>query len=236
LAGGKKGRHKKMAGILLIEDDLALADVISFTLRRAGFQVATLHDGVQAMAQWAAIAPQLILLDLTLPRLDGLAVCRKIRTESALPIIILSARSGDEAIVTGLELGADDYIVKPFSPTQLVARVKAVLRRSSGVQSQPAGGSALGFDATRRTLAGPNGESQRLTQLESRLLETLAPNSGIVMPADTLIDTVWGADGGDRAMLKQLVYRLRLKLEQQGAVALETIPGIGYVLQMKNDA
>ena len=132
-----------MAGILLIEDDLALADVIGFTLRRAGFQVVTLHDGVRAMAQWASIDPQLILLDLTLPRLDGLAVCRKIRAESALPIIILSARSDDEAIVTGLELGADDYIVKPFSPTQLVARVKAVLRRSGGVQSQPAGSSAL---------------------------------------------------------------------------------------------
>ena len=226
-----------MAGILLIEDDLALADVIGFTLRRAGFQVVTLHDGVRAMAQWASIDPQLILLDLTLPRLDGLAVCRKIRAESALPIIILSARSGDEAIVTGLELGADDYIVKPFSPTQLVARVKAVLRRSGGsVQSLPAGGNAIGFDPTRRTLAGPDGESQRLTQLESRLLETLALNSGIVMPADALIDTVWGADGGDRAMLKQLVYRLRLKLEQQGAVTLETIPGIGYALQMKNDA
>ena len=116
--------------LLIVEDDLALSDVLRFTLRRAGFEVLLAHDGRQALAQWERENPELILLDLNLPKLDGLAVCRHIRAQSQTPIIMLSVRGGDEAVVQGLEMGADDYMVKPFSPTQLVARVRAVLRRT----------------------------------------------------------------------------------------------------------
>src|SRR5215217_6424680 len=124
-----------MTKVLLVEDDLALSDVLVFTLRRAGFEVVPVYDGEAALTSWESQAPDLLVLDLNLPKLDGLSVCRRIRASSgpqaATPIIILSVRSADDAIVTGLEIGADDYVVKPFSPTQLVARVRAVLRRAN---------------------------------------------------------------------------------------------------------
>lgn len=218
--------------ILIVEDDLSLADVIGFTLRRAGFAVTTAYDGEDALIAWAEESPALILLDLNLPKVDGLTVCRRIRAESKTPIIILSVRAGDEAVVTGLELGADDYIVKPFSPSQLVARVRAVLRR---VETAPLPGPLragdLVLDRSRSEVQRREQPPLRLTPLETRLLESLMINAGQVMPADLLIDAVWGIDGGDRAMLKQLVYRMRSKLEADGQPNLiETLPGIGYAL------
>jgi DNA-binding response OmpR family regulator len=219
--------------ILIVEDDLALSDVLSFTLRRAGFSIVNAHDGLAALAAWERECPDLVLLDLNLPKLDGLAVCRRIRTESETPIIILSVRSGDEAVVEGLELGADDYVVKPFSPSQLVARVRAVLRRADMV---PAPGKLavgeLTLDRSRNEVQQRDGVPIRLTPLEARLLETLMLNVGQVLPADTLIDAVWGAEGGDRTMLKQLVYRLRAKIEPEPSqpTYIETVPGIGYAL------
>lgn len=219
--------------ILVVEDDLSLSDIIGFTLRRAGFEVATAFDGEDALVAWADEAPALVLLDLNLPKLDGLTVCRRIRAESKTPIIILSVRGGDDAVVQGLELGADDYIVKPFSPSQLVARVRAVLRR---VETTPLPGpltvGELMLDRNRNEVQR-NGQSPiRLTPLETRLLESLMLNVGQVMPAELLINAVWGIDGGDRAMLKQLVYRLRSKLEADPTQPrlLETVPGIGYAL------
>jgi DNA-binding response OmpR family regulator len=125
-----------MTKVLVVEDDLALSDVIAFTLRRANYDVLIAADGLTALESFELHAPDLILLDLNLPKLDGLGVCRKIRSTSQVPIIILSVRAGDEEVVRGLELGADDYIVKPFSPTQLVARIRAVMRRI-GVQTIP---------------------------------------------------------------------------------------------------
>lgn len=219
--------------LLVVEDDLALSDVISFTLRRAGYDVVNAYDGVAALEVHAAEAPDLVLLDLNLPRLDGLSVCRQIRAQSETPIIILSVRGGDEAVVGGLELGADDYIVKPFSPTQLVARVRAVLRRV-GATGPPAvleaGG--LTLDRSRNELRSGAGELIRLTPLEGRFLEPLLMNPGQVLPSETLIVAVWGPDGGDKAMLKQLVYRLRAKLEEGGGspALIETVPGVGYAL------
>ncbi|MBX3001818.1 MAG: response regulator transcription factor [Caldilineaceae bacterium] len=219
--------------ILVVEDDLSLSDVLSFTLRRAGFEVVTAYDGEAALATWEEEEPNLLILDLNLPKLDGLEVCRQIRRVSKTPIIILSVRSGDEAIVQGLELGADDYIVKPFSPSQLVARVRAVLRRVEG--ATPPGLLTVGdliLDRSRSEATWRKQASIRLTLLECRLLETLMINAGQVAPADQLISAVWGIDGGDRAMLKQLVYRLRAKFEAESADAgvIETIPGIGYAL------
>jgi DNA-binding response OmpR family regulator len=219
--------------ILVVEDDLSLSDIIGFALRRAGFEVKTAFDGEDALVAWADEAPALVLLDLNLPKLDGLTVCRRIRTESKTPIIILSVRGGDEAVVQGLELGADDYIVKPFSPSQLVARIRAVLRR---VETTPLPGllmvGELVLDRNRNEVQRNGQPPIRLTPLETRLLESLMLNVGQVMPAELLINAVWGIDGGDRAMLKQLVYRLRSKLEADPAQPrlLETVPGIGYAL------
>lgn len=218
--------------ILIIEDDLALSDVISFTLRRGGFEVITAHDGQSGLASWQSNRPDLIVLDLNLPKLDGLEVCRRIRSIEKTPIIILSVRSGDEVVVKGLELGADDYIVKPFSPSQLVARVRAVLRRAGVVETVGTlSAAALTLDRARHEVQRPDEAPIRLTQLESRLLESLMLNAGQVLTSDQLITAVWGADGGDRTMLKQLVYRLRSKIEksEQGNL-IETIAGVGYTL------
>jgi DNA-binding response OmpR family regulator len=174
-----------------------------------------------------------LVLDLNLPKLDGLDVCRRIRMVDKTPIIMLSARSGDEAVVKGLELGADDYIVKPFSPSQLVARVRAVLRRA-GIVETPSVLTVgnLTLDRSRNEVQRPDAPPLRLTQLEVRLLEMLMLNAGQVLTSEQLITAVWGADGGDRAMLKQLVYRLRTKLEAGTTQPplIETIPNIGYTL------
>jgi DNA-binding response OmpR family regulator len=223
--------------IMVVEDDLALSDVLSFTLRRAGFEVAAAYDGLAALDAFDREAPDLMILDLNLPRLDGLGVCRQVRTKSQLPIIILSVRDGDEAVVRGLEMGADDYVVKPFSPNQLVARIRAVMRRAGIVQTPATlevGGLVL--DRSRNEVQLGDETSARLTPLESRLLERLMLNPGQVMTSEALIQAVWGVDGGDKAMLKQLVYRLRAKIEPEATAEggpsahIETIPGVGYAL------
>lgn len=218
--------------VLVVDDDLVLADVVSFTMRRAGFDILLAHDGQAALDRWRAEQPDLIILDMKLPRMDGLGVCRQIRKESVVPIIMLTVRSDDEDVVRGLEAGADDYIAKPFSPTQLVARAHAVLRRS-GAQFSPSHLTAgsLTLDPSRREVVNQTGRRVQLTQLEYKLLEALAVNSGQVMPTDRLIDKVWGVDGGDKVMLKQLVRRLRRKIEHDPSHPLvETVPGIGYAL------
>jgi DNA-binding response OmpR family regulator len=229
-----------MTKVLLVEDDLALSDVLVFTLRRAGFEVVPVYDGEAALTSWESQAPDLLVLDLNLPKLDGLSVCRRIRASSgpqaATPIIILSVRSADDAIVTGLEIGADDYVVKPFSPTQLVARVRAVLRRAN--VPAVAGNlsvSGLLLERNRSQVQVGSAEPVRLTPLEVKLLETLMIHAGQVMTVDLLINAIWGQDQGDRAMLKQLVYRLRSKLENVAGqpVPIETIPGVGYVLNLE---
>jgi DNA-binding response OmpR family regulator len=224
--------------ILIVEDDLALSDVLSFTLRRAGFQVATAYDGEAALIAWAEEEPNLVLLDLNLPKVDGLTVCRQIRSQSRTPIIILSVRGGDDAVVEGLELGADDYIVKPFSPSQLVARIRAVLRRLDATPIPgPLAAGDLILDRSRNEVRKGGDSAIRLTPLEFRLLESLMLNAGQVLPADLLIDAVWGVEGGDRTMLKQLVYRLRTKIEPDPAqpTYIETVPGIGYALGKHHD-
>lgn len=222
---------------LVVDDDLVLADVVAFTLRRAGFEVVQAHDGRAALERFRATAPQIVILDVELPELDGLQVCRAIRAQSDTPIIMLTVRDSDEDVVRGLEIGADDYVTKPFSPTQLVARVQAVVRRS-GQTSIPKrlalGG--LTLDAERHVVSLGERETVALTPLEYRLLETFILNREQVLPFEMLIDHVWGPDGGDKAMLKQLVYRLRRKIGlAEGAgtareVYLEAIPGIGYAL------
>jgi len=218
---------------LIVDDDLVLADVLSFTLRRAGFLVITAHDGQAALDTWQAESPDLIVLDLNLPKIDGLTVCQRIREKTSTPIIILSVRGEDDDVVHALELGADDYITKPFSPRQLVARAEAVLRRSGVTPTTgPLVVGDLTLDLARRELYRSGQLFAQLTGLECRLMEVLMLNSGHVLPADTLITQVWGPAGGDRTMLKQLVHRVRVKIEPDPSspVYLETVPGVGYAL------
>jgi DNA-binding response OmpR family regulator len=218
---------------LIVDDDLVLADVLSFTLRRAGFQVVAVHDGQAALDAWRNESPDLIILDLNLPKLDGLEVCRRIREQDDVPIIILSVRGDDDDVVRGLELGADDYVPKPFSPRQLVARAQAVLRRAGVTQTAgPLVAGDLTLDLTRRELIRSGQVLAQLTALECRLMEVLMLNVGQVLPSDTLITQVWGPAGGDRTMLKQLVHRLRAKIEPDPDEPpyLETVPGVGYAL------
>jgi DNA-binding response OmpR family regulator len=220
---------------LVVDDDLVLADVISFTLRRAGFNVLLAYDGRTALTRFSSDTPDIVILDVELPGKNGLDVCREMRAKSDTPIIMLTVRDTDEDVIKGLSIGADDYVTKPFSPAQLVARVQAVLRRA-GRDSVPRqlfyGGHKLNPD--RHTLEQGDDEPIQLTQLEFKLLETFLVNSGQVLPANTLIDRVWGPGGGDKAMLKQLVYRLRRKIEtDQSDVFIEAIPGIGYALTQR---
>ena len=219
---------------LVVDDDLALADVVSFTLRKVGFDVIVAYDGLTALERWQTELPDFIILDLNLPKMDGLSVCRRIRAQdNNIPIIILSVRDEEDDIVTGLKLGADDYIVKPFSPRQMVARVEAVLRRSGAAYPAPGPVSVgnLTLDPSRCKVFYREELLAKLTPLECRLLQVLMINRGQVMPATALIDHVWGPGGGDRAMLKQLVYRLRSKIESRPPKPIiETIPGVGYSL------
>ncbi|MEJ2569220.1 MAG: response regulator transcription factor [Anaerolineales bacterium] len=221
---------------LIVDDDLALADVVSFTMRRAGFEVIVAHDGQTALDRWREAEPDLIILDINLPKLNGLAVCQRIRSEASTPIIILSVRGEEDDVVKGLELGADDYIVKPFSPRQLVARSEAVLRRSETkpISNAPLTAGDLTLDLTRNEIKSSDKAPIRLTKLETRLMEIMMINPGQVLPFDMLIDSIWGPASGDRVMLKQLVYRLRRKVEPDPAkpCLLITISGIGYSLEV----
>jgi DNA-binding response OmpR family regulator len=227
---------------LIVDDDRTLADVVAFTLRREGFQVILAHDGEAALRRWAEEQPDLIVLDVNLPQLDGFAVCRHIREQADTPILLLTVRDEEDDIVHGLKLGADDYITKPFSPRQLIARAQAVLRRAG---KRPTTAirqiGDLTLDHSRRELRIGQGEVTSLTRLESRLLDYFMLNAGHVLTAEAIIDHVWAPEGGDRDMLRQLVRRLRSKIAQACGVCtgapdathpayIETIPGLGYGL------
>lgn len=223
---------------LVVDDDRVLADLVAFTLRREGFQVIQAHDGAGALQRWSEEQPDIIILDVNLPKampaLDGFTICRRIREVSDIPIILLTVRAEEDDIVHGLKAGADDYIAKPFSPRQLVARVEAVLRRASRTTTPAMLQSGeLCLDPSRREVRIEEGEPISLTALESRLLEYLMLHKGHILSFQDLIDHVWGPGGGDRDMLRQLVRRLRSKIEPDPAqpVYIETVPGYGYGLR-----
>jgi DNA-binding response OmpR family regulator len=216
---------------LVVDDDRVLGDVVAFTLRREGFDIILAYDGATALERWEEHQPDLIVLDVNIPKIDGFTVCQRIREKTKTPIILLTVRSEEEDIVHGLDLGADDYIVKPFSPRQLVARANAVLRRAGHTTSSPLLEIGdLRFDPHHRKVIVAGGESVSLTPLENRLLEYLMLNAGHVLTTDAIIDHVWGPGGGDRDMLRQLVRRLRGKIEPNPSDPsyINTIPGLGY--------
>jgi len=227
--------------ILVVEDDRVVADLIVFTVRRAGYEAVMANDTTSALRRWQEDQPGLILLDINLsgtPDLkDGFAIFQHIRRESDLPIILLTVRSEEDDIVKGLEAGADDYILKPFSPRQLVARIQTVLRRASARGStRPATFAVRGleFNPKLREVRLENGKSASLTSLENRLLESLMFNEGQVLTVDDLISDIWGGGGGSSEMLRQLVRRLRAKVEPDPSTPLyiHNIPGVGYTLKI----
>lgn len=229
--------------ILIADDDRILADLVTFTVRRAGYEAIVANDTAGAFRHWRETQPDLILLDVNMPGTpdlqDGFAVCQRIRRESDVPIILLTVRGEDEDIVHGLEIGADDYVLKPFSPRQLVARIQAVLRRGRG--SENSSGSAklsidgLTFNPKLREVELADGTKKTLTSLESQLLERLMLNAGHVLTIDDLISDVWGSNGGSAEMLRQLVRRLRTKIEPNPSEPyyITNLPGIGYAFRLK---
>jgi DNA-binding response OmpR family regulator len=229
--------------ILVVDDDRVVADLIVFTIRRAGFEATIASDSASAVRRWREDHPDLIILDVNLPGTpgleDGFAICKRIRSDSDVPIILLTVRGEEEDIVHGLEVGADDYLLKPFSPRQLVARIQAVLRRAraTSTPSQPAKFfiDGLEFNPKLREVHVRNGTIKKLTPLESRLLEYLMLNAGHVLTFDGLISDVWGAGGGNSEMLRQLVRRLRAKIETDPAnpYYIQNLPGLGYAFRLK---
>jgi len=223
---------------LVVDDDRVLADLVAFTLRREGFQVVQAQDGESALNRWAAEQPDIVILDVNLPKtvppLDGYAVCQRIRAASNVPIILLTVRDDEDDIVFGLKIGADDYIHKPFSPRQLVARIEAVLRRTRQASSSAAlEYGKLSLDPNRREVRLGTGVVVPLAALECRLLEYLMLHPGHILSNQDLIDHLWGPSGGDRDMLRQIVRRLRVKIEPNPAepTHIETLPGYGYGLR-----
>ena len=224
---------------LVVDDDRVLADVVAFAMRREGFQVVQAYDGPVALQCWADTRPDLIILDINLPGIDGFSVCQRIRRETNAPIILLSVRDNDEDILHGLEMGADVYLTKPFSPRLLVARAQALLRRTNPAQSEVSNQDQAAVPSTQVRKDFLSGRiAGKLTPLEKRLLESLRYQSGKAISCDELIEQVWGLDGGDRDMLRQLVRRLRSKIEPDPAHPrfLVTIPGSGYCLRESRPA
>lgn len=218
---------------LIVDDDRTLADVLAFTMRREGHEILLAYDGKMAIERWENEDPDLIILDVNLPIMDGYTVCEHIRKTSSTPILLLTVRDDEDDIVRGLKLGADDYITKPFSPRQLVARAQAILRRSgrSPSTSYRESGS-IKLDLNRREVTIGDQKGIQLTALESRLLDLLMRNAGQVMTIEMIIDSVWGPRGGDRDMVRQLVHRLRVKVEAdpEFPVYIQNIPRLGYTL------
>jgi two-component system response regulator RegX3 len=221
--------------VLVVEDETSYSEALSYVLRKEGFDVAVAETGPDALAEFERAGADIILLDLMLPGLSGTEVCRHIRQTSAVPIIIVSAKDTEVDKVVGLELGADDYVTKPYSPRELVARIRAVLRR--GVPEDIDDGAALEAGRIRmdvdRHLVTVDGERVQLPLKEFELLEYFLRNVGRVLTRGQLIDRVWGADYvGDTKTLDVHVKRLRSKIEADPAnpTLLTTVRGLGYKL------
>ncbi len=218
--------------ILIVEDDSTLLDTIAYNLKQEGYTVLTAADGLKGLATAREDKPDLVILDLMLPQLDGLSVCRALRREMSIPIIMLTARSGEVDRIVGLDSGADDYIVKPFSLGEFLARVRAALRRGASVAAAStrleSGDLALDLVSHKARRAG---DELTLAPKEFDLLAELIRNRGAVLSRDLLLQRVWGFDfAGDTRTVDVHVRWLREKIEPDPAnpVRIQTVRGIGY--------
>jgi two-component system response regulator MtrA len=221
-----------MTKILVVDDDLPLSDVLAFAMRRGGYEVVRAYHGLSALEQFSKEHPDLIVLDWRLPQLDGLDVCTRIRLTSDVPIIMLTVRDSDDNVIAALEAGADDYIVKPFSPRQLMERVRALLWQVVQEPQDTYQVGSLILDTKKREMHFGAARPTYLTRLESRLLRALMSKPDQALHNDGLILQVWGPEGATNDMLRQLVLRLRDKLEKisSSPALVETISPPGYAL------
>lgn len=233
-----------MTTILVVDDESSVTDLLAYNLRKAHYNVLIAVDGQTAIDLARQAKPDLILLDLMIPKIDGLDVCRELRKTSHVPIIMITARGEEIDRVVGLELGADDYVCKPFSVRELLARVKAVLRRAQEQSTengekastllQGPGGLQLDIDARTTTI---NETSLELSRLEFDLLHLLLINRGRVLTRERLLEQVWGYDFiGDTRAVDSVIKRLRAKLRSapHNADAIEAVRGVGYRLTDTN--
>ena len=221
--------------ILVVEDEESYVEALTVGLTREGFRVRVARDGVEALEAFDVVQPDLVLLDVMLPRISGIDVCREIRTHSRVPIIMVTAKSSEIDTVVGLEVGADDYVSKPYRLRELVARMRAALRRAPQPAEERAGPGTLEVGDVRldpeRHEVFVRGEPVNLPLKEFELLELLLENAGRVLTRDVLIDRVWGADYvGDTKTLDVHIKRLRAKVEVDPSKprSIVTIRGLGY--------
>lgn len=225
--------------LLLVDDDRDLVEVLTYVLQREGFSVVAAFDGEGAWRQFQSEQPSLVILDINMPGIDGLEVCRRIREASTVPVVMLTARADEVDIIRALGLGADDYVTKPFSPRQLVARVKAVLRRAAAVpvsvppsEPEELRSGVLHLDLRTRTMTR-RGEVIHLTPLEYKIMVFLLRNQGRVLGSAAIVEHVWGYIGsGNEDLVKVHVHRLRQKIEDdpQSPMHVRTVPGAGYII------
>ncbi|HLP23117.1 MAG TPA: response regulator transcription factor [Microbacteriaceae bacterium] len=225
-----------MSRIMLVEDERALSEPLTFLLESEGYRVDLVEDGASAIDQFARINPDLVLLDLMLPGAPGTEVCRRIRTVSDVPIIMLTAKDSEVDIVVGLELGADDYVTKPYSARELIARVRAVLRRRIEADDRNDAVIAVGHVSmdTDRHVVSVDGQPIAMPLREFELLEYLMRNAGRVLTRGQLIDRVWGSDYfGDTKTLDVHIKRIRSRIERVPAepTMLVTVRGLGYRIE-----
>jgi DNA-binding response OmpR family regulator len=221
--------------IMVADDDRDMVDMLSYWLKGHGYDIVRAFDGEQAVQRWREASPDLVILDLQMPKMDGFEVCRQMRTESNAMVLILTAHDREDDEVRGLELGADDYLRKPFTPRQLLARIKAIMRRAPNVSGGMSNTSTVTvgpvtLDAMRHEVLR-EGVKVRLTPTESRLLHLLVSHTGQVLTTDMIIERVWGYDeAGDSGLVKTHIRHLRQKVEPDPnrPCYIMTVPGVGY--------
>ena len=223
-----------MPKLLLVEDEKSIAEGLAITLEAEGFQVAWVKDGLDAIPAWERVRPDLVILDLMLPGMSGTEICRTLRSRSDVPIIMLTAREAEVDRVVGLELGADDYVTKPFSTRELVARIKAILRRAPLVEAvedeAPVEASGVRVDRVRHEVQ-VDGAAVDLPPKEFELLAYLVEHAGRVLTRGQLIDEIWGSDYvGDTKTLDVHIRRLRTRVERDAHAPqrIQTVRGVGY--------
>jgi DNA-binding response OmpR family regulator len=223
--------------ILLADKDAETLDVTTYALRRYGFEVIAVRDGHMALRCWRESAPDLVLADQDLPGINGFELCREIRQHSSTPVIILSARSADEDVVQGFQIGADDYVSKPLKHRQLAMRIRAIINRASGTTIGMVEGGELRSGKLRLDLESHEvtlgNQPVRLTPIEFRIFYMLMLSPGRVVSTARLIEYAWGYNGADAGTLKMHISRLRLKLERAGLSSdwITSVRWVGYVLK-----